>query len=110
MKYREYKFLKKLYKIAPQMDEKQNYKSHDIDEIVKYSDFNTTDVLTLVKALEKFDFVSTLDNTNGYIYMAAITYSGVSAMKHYYKDIIMKVIWSIIIPAIISLIVSLIAG
>ncbi|HZJ77127.1 MAG TPA: hypothetical protein VFC70_05395 [Oscillospiraceae bacterium] len=111
MTCREYRFLKKLYNASKEIDDNQKYKSHFVDDVARIIGLDKVDVLAIAKKLGMENYVSLIKNREdcgGYIHCISITYSGVSAMRHYYENIILKVFWSILMPAVISLICSLI--
>lgn len=113
MTFNEYKFLKSLYKNSNELNDNQHYKSYFIDDVIRITGFDKVNVLAIAKKLKQEEYVSLIDNyedCGGYIHCIAITYSGVSAMRHYYQNVISRILWSIIIPAIISLICSLVVA
>ena len=113
MTFREYNFLRKLYKDSEELDNNQNYKAYFVSDVEKITGLDKVDVLAIAKKLKLENYISLINNREecgGYIHCIAITYSGVSAMRHYYQTVIAKVLWSIIIPAVVSLICSLVVA
>jgi hypothetical protein len=108
VKLREYCFLKKLYNISPEVNENHNYKHHFINDIIEPIGKDEKSILALSKRLEEIGYVLLLDNIKGHVYTVAITHPGVYAITHYYRDIVGKIVWSILIPAVVSVICSLI--
>lgn len=110
MTYREYRFLKKLYKLSPIMNDNQKYEPYFINDLENFINLSKEDILALSKKLASCNYIGLLSNGQEhgeYIYCIAITFSGVSAMNHYYEDVILKIFWSIIIPALVSVVCSI---
>ena len=116
MKYKEYRFLKKLYELSPQIDDEQKYKSYFVNTVQDKTKLSIDDVLSLATKLSQDEFVSICKNKegaperSGYIHLMRITYKGVSAMKEYKTETIWNILRNIIIPAIVSIIVSFICA
>ena len=71
MTYRQYIFLKELYKINPDMNDEQRYPSQYVIDIEKKTKMSKAEVLTLAKELEKLGYVylvqNSADETGGFM-------------------------------------------
>lgn len=116
MNYREYCYLKKLYELSPKMQDDQKYSMHFVSDVEKATEYTKDDVLTLALDLAKKDYVKLGQNKedakerSGYIHTICITYRGVFAMKKYKSDKVWSMIRNIIIPAVVSIIVSVVVS
>ena len=65
MKYKEYRFLKKLYELSPQIDDEQKYKSYFVNTVQDKTKLSIDDVLSLATKLSQDEFVSICKNKEG---------------------------------------------
>lgn len=113
MTYKQYKLLKGLHSIAPEMNEEQKYSLHFIDAVEKKTKMSKEDVLATAKELEKMGYVNLAKNSenakerSGYVHLIRITYSGVSKKNSYISNKIISALRNIVIPAVVSVICSL---
>ena len=116
MTYRQYIFLKELYKINPDMNDEQRYPSQYVIDIEKKTKMSKAEVLTLAKELEKLGYVYLVQNSEtakeraNYIHLVGITYSGVIAQKEYIINKVLSLLKNLIIPAVVSIICSLVVN
>lgn len=107
MKYREYRFFLKIYRLSPNLNDNQRYKQLFISQIEQLG-YNETEILAMVKAFP--EYISCIENKDGYVHCVSLTPRCVSAIKHYKFDVLWSVMRSIIIPAIVSILCSLIVS
>ena len=114
MTYKQYKLLKGLYDLNSKMNDEQKYSLHFISDVEKKTRMPIEDVLAVAKELELLGFVNLAQNKEdakergGYIHLIRITYSGVLAQKNYIFNTTLSWLRNIIIPAIVSIVCSLI--
>lgn len=106
MTYKQYKLLKNLHNMAPEMDEEQKYKLNDIDALVKSAGLTKEEVLTLSKELQQIGYVD-LYQSSGYISLVRITYIGVVKKNNYLSNTFMSILRNLVIPAVVSVLCSL---
>ena len=115
MTYKQYRFLKALNKITPEMNEEQKYSAQFIPTIMKKSKMTKEEVLTRAKELEEFGYVVVCKNgedaeRSGFVHLIGITYSGVDAKNSYIINKLLSILGNIIVPAIVSIICSYIVN
>ena len=107
MKYREYRFFSKIYHRSPHLNDNQRYKDFFISEIEQLG-YDKTEILAMIKAFP--EYLSCIENSDGYAHCVSLTPRCVSAIKHYKFDVLWSVMRSIVIPAIVSILCSLIVS
>lgn len=104
MKYREYKFLKKLYEKDPKIGKNQKYKPYFIDDI-EDKNFSKDDIIAICEEYPEYvNIVKNKEEYGGYIHCIGITCRGVSAFKHYKQELILGWMKNLVIPAMVSII------
>ena len=114
MTLKQYRFLDKLHKLSPKMNDEQKYAIHSVSDIEKTTGLSTEDVLTTATELSLLKYVRLGQNSdqakerNGYIHAVTITYNGVVAKNEYIKNKALSLLRNIIVPALVSIVCSLI--
>lgn len=114
MTYNQYKLLKSLFDLDHKMNDEQKYSLHFISDVEKKTKMSTEDVLAVANELEKLGFVNLARNKQdakergGYIHLIRITYNGVVAQKNYISNTALSCLRNIVIPAVVSIVCSLI--
>jgi len=106
MHYNEYRVLKRLYDLSPTMRDDQTYPQHFMSEIQSKHLTEKYILGTLHYCPKEYVtllFGGPLGKT---IHTASITVQGVYAVEHYYWDVILNFIKSMLVPAIVSALVS----
>ena len=110
----QYRLLKELHKLGLDMDSDQKFPLHSISSIKAKTKLSTEEVLSTIKELGQLSYVeySQLNENagtrSGYIHVARITYCGVVAKNKYIGEKIWRIISHIIVPAVVSILCSLI--
>lgn len=113
MTYKQYKLLKELHSMAPEMDNEQKYKLHYLVDIEKKTNMAKEEILATAKELEAMGYVNLAQNSeiakerSGFIHLIRITYSGVSSKNSYISNKVIGAIRNILIPAVVSVLCSL---
>lgn len=108
MRYREFKLLREIYLINKAMKDDQTYEFHTINDVVLKSKFDKETVNGLIRKLAESGHLRIYTPLNKKITNVAITPKGVIAVKYHWKNILFDVIKSILIPAVVSILCSLI--
>lgn len=114
MTFKQYRFLRGLHSLSPEMNDEQKYSFHHVCDIEKATGLSKEDVLTAATKLELLGYIRLVQNSkaakerSGYIHLVTITYSGVVAKNEYIKNEALSLLRNIIVPAIVSIVCSLI--
>ena len=114
MTCKQYRFLFSLHRMGKKMNQEQKYPIHSIDAIEKATHFSTEEILSVATELAQLGYVRLGQNSeqakerNGYIHAVTITYIGVVAKNEYIQNKVLSFFKNIIIPAIVSIICSLV--
>lgn len=114
MTFKQYRFLRGLHSLSPEMNDEQKYGFHHVCDIEKATGLSKEDVLTAATKLELLGYIRLAQNSkvakerSGYIHLVTITYSGVVAKNEYIKNEALSLLRNIIVPAIVSIVCSLI--
>lgn len=114
--YNQYIFLKRLHKMSPEMNDEQKFSSHFVVEVEKKTKMSKEKVLTLAKELECLGYIYLVQNKEtaqeraNFIHLIGITYSGVVAKNEYISHKILSILKNLIIPAIVSIVCTLITN